>query len=378
MLATAVLSQKSVKLSVACLLLSYFPGVAAQQPITVPVTKPAVRSIVEYDEYAGRFEATKRVEIRARVSGYLSSVEFSEGQIVAKDQLLYVIDQRPFKIAEQAAQAALEEAQANRDLAEIEATRSRSLLKRNAISRDVADANEQALLAAVARVSAAQANLAEAQLNLEYTQIRAPFAGRVGEQLLDEGNLVSGGSTAATLLTTVVTEDPVYFVFEVSELDYLRYTRLNESGARESSRTTPNAVAVKLIDEDSYQHHGVMDFVNNELDPTSGTLEGRAVFANPGGFIQPGTFGRLRLQGSGYYEAVLIPDDLVQFDQSRQFVFIVGNGNTVQRAFIQPGPIVDGERVVREGLNGTETLISGQFHRLRIGMPVAPQTADAS
>ncbi len=348
----------------------------AQDPIQVPVFTPTVKEIVEYDEYAGRFEAVKRVEVRARVSGYLDRVEFQEGQIVEPGDLLYVIDQRPFRISLQAAQAALAEAEANRDLADIEARRSRNLIKRNAISRDVADANEQALLAAVARVSLAQAQVAEAELNLNYTEVRAPFRGRVGEQLVDEGNLISGGITGATLLTTILQEDPLYFVFEVSEQDFLRYARLNESGGRPTSRTTPNAVAVRLIDEEDYLHHGVMDFVDNELDPTSGTLEGRAVFANPNSFIQPGTFGRARLQGSGLYSAVLIPDSAVQFDQSRQFVFTLEADNTVGRAWITPGPIVDGMRVVREGLLGEEQLIGGSYHRLRMGMSVSPQAAN--
>jgi RND family efflux transporter MFP subunit len=348
----------------------------AQDTLPVPVFTPTVKEIVEYDEYAGRFEAVKRVEVRARVSGYLDSVEFQEGQIVEPGDLLYVIDQRPFRISLEAARAALAEAEANRDLADIEARRSRDLIKRNAIAQDVADANEQALLASVARVSLAQAQVAEAQLNLDYTEVRAPFRGRVGEQLVDEGNLVSGGMTGATLLTTIVQQDPLYFVFEVSEQDFLRYARLDESGGRPTSRTTPNAVAVRLIDEDDYQHHGVMDFVDNELDPTSGTLEGRAVFANPNGFIQPGTFGRARLQGSGLYNAVLIPDSAVQFDQSRQFVYTLNEDNTVGRVWIKPGPIVDGMRVVREGLSGEEQLIGGNYHRLRIGMSVSPKDTD--
>ncbi len=358
------------------LLISHSVSLLAQEALPVPVFQPSVREIVEYDEYAGRFEAVKRVDVRARVSGYLDSVAFKEGQIVEAGDLLYVIDQRPFRISLEAAEAALAEAQANRDLASIEARRSRDLIKRNAIAQDVADANEQALLASVARVALAQAQVAEAQLNLDYTEVRAPFQGRVGEQLVDEGNLISGGIEGATLLTTIIQEDPLYFVFEVSEQDFLRYARLNESGGRPTSRTTPNAVAVRLIDEDDYLHHGVMDFVDNELDPTSGTLEGRAVFANPNGFIQPGTFGRVRLQGSGLYSAVMIPDSAIQFDQSRQFVFVLKEDGTVGRKWIKPGPIVEGLRVVREGLEGNEQLIGGNYHRLRIGMPVSVGAAD--
>ncbi len=371
-----VLPSKALARVAMLLVYSWAQSALAQDALPVPVFQPTVKEIVEYDEYAGRFEAVKRVDVRARVSGYLDRVAFKEGQIVAAGDLLYVIDQRPFRISLEAAEAALAEAQANRDLASIEARRSRDLIQRNAIAQDVADANEQALLASVARVSLAQAQVAEAQLNLDYTEVRAPFPGRVGEQLVDEGNLVSGGIDSATLLTTIIQEDPLYFVFEVSEQDFLRYARLNESGGRPTSRTTPNAVAVRLIDEDDYLHHGVMDFVDNELDPTSGTLEGRAVFANPNGFIQPGTFGRVRLQGSGLYRAILIPDSAVQFDQSRQFVFTVQPDGTVGRIWIEPGPIVEGLRVVREGLDGDEQLIGGNYHRLRIGMPVSASAAE--
>ncbi|MEE4279941.1 MAG: efflux RND transporter periplasmic adaptor subunit [Halieaceae bacterium] len=352
--------------------LSIAPAWAQQDggPVSVTLERPTIKDIVEYDEYAGRFEAIKRVDVRARVSGYLESIEFTEGQIVDKGQLLFVIDQRPYRIAVNSAQAALDEASANRDLAAIEARRARELLEKNAIARDEADARQQALIAAVARVRVAQARLADAELNLEYTELRAPFRGRAGEHLVDEGNLVSGGSNGAVLLTTIVKEDPIYFTFEVSEQDYLRYSRLSEEGVRPTSRATPNAVAVRLIDEDSFEHHGVMDFVDNELDATTGTLKGRAVFANPRSFIQPGTFGRLRLQSSGLYEAVLIPDRLVQFDQAKQFVFTVDDKDTVRRVFIEPGPMVDGLRVIRSGIEADTRLAGGNFHRLRAGMQV--------
>lgn len=352
------------------------PPLAAQsedgaQP--APAIRPTVRELTEYDEYTGRFAAVNRVEVRSRVSGYLSEVRFAEGQIVAKGDLLFVIDQRPFRIALDAARADLAAVRATLDLAKTEASRARSLRADRAISQEEVDQREQEEVAAAARVARARADVAQAELNLEFTEVRAALSGRIGRRLLDVGNLISGGDVQGTLLTTIVQEDPIHFYFEVSEADFLRYSRLNESGDRPSSRTTPNAVSIRLLDEEDFLHHGVMDFVDNELDPTTGTNQGRAVLSNPNGLLQPGAFGRVRLLGSALYQAVLVPDSIVQFDQSRQFVLVIENGGQVARRWIEPGPIVDEMRIVREGLTGDELLVAGAFHRVRIGSTVSPQ-----
>ncbi len=346
---------------------------SAQAPVPVPVINPTVKEIVEYDEYTGRFASVNRVEIRSRVSGYLSEIRFNGGDIVAAGDILVVIDQRPFAIALQAARAELAEVQAQLDLAILEANRARKLRKDRAIAQEDLDRRIQQELASSARLSRVEAAVAKAELEFDYTEIRAPIHGRVGRRLIDAGNLVTGGDVQGSLITTIIQEDPIHFYFDISEADYLRYTRLSQSGSRPSSRTTPNAVSVKLLDESSFAHHGVMDFVDNELDPTSGTLEGRAVFSNRDGLLQPGVFGRLRLLGSAQYRAVLVPDSLVQFDQSRQFVYTVADDGTVKRAFVELGPIVDGLRLVRSGLSGKETLVAGAFHRIRVGNVVSPQ-----
>lgn len=348
----------------------------SKEPQTLPATRPVVKEITEYDEYTGRFAAVKRVDVRARVGGYLSEVRFSGGEVVEEGDLLVIIDQRPFQIALKAAEAELAEVQAELDLARQEANRARKLRQDLAISQEDLDRRVQQEIAAGARLARVQAAVAKAQLDLEYTEVRAPIRGRVGRRLIDAGNLVTGGGAQGDLITTIVQEDPIHFYFDVSEADYLRYTRMSERGVRPSSRTTPNAVSIKLLDEDEFSHHGVMDFVDNELDPSSGTLEGRAVLSNRSGLLQPGVFGRLRLLGSGTYEGVLIPDAVVQFDQSRRFVYTIAADGTVGRQFVELGPIIDGLRLVREGLTGGETLVASAFHRVRLGNVVTPEFSE--
>ena len=321
--------------------------------VPAPAIRPLVRELVEYDEYTGRFAAVNRVDVRARVSGYLSAVDFTEGQPVKTGDLLFVIDQRPFRIAETAAQAELDEMRAGLDLARTEADRARTLRKSLVISQEDLDQRAQSEVVAAARLTQAQATLARAKLNLEFTEIRAPIDGRIGRRLVDVGNMVIGGDVQGTLLTTIVQEDPVQFYFEVSEADFLRYARLDQSGDRVASRKTANAISVKLLDEKEFLHHGVMDFVDNELNATTGTVQGRGLLPNPDGLLQPGLFGRVRLPGSGLHTVVLVPDEVIQFDQSRQFVFVINPDGVVERRWITVGPIAEDMRIVREGLDGS-------------------------
>lgn len=352
------------------------PADAAAVP--VPAIRPLVRELVEYDEYTGRFAAVNRVDVRARVSGYLSAVDFIEGQPVRQGELLFVIDQRPFRIAETAAQAELDEMRAGLDLARTEADRARTLRKSLVISQEDLDQRVQSEVVAAARLTQAQATLARAKLNLEFTEIRAPIDGRIGRRLLDVGNMVIGGDVQGTLLTTIVQEDPIQFYFEVSEADFLRYARLDQSGDRVASRNTANAISVKLLDEKEFLHHGVMDFVDNELNAGTGTVVGRGLLPNPDGLLQPGLFGRVRLPGSGLHAVVLVPDEVIQFDQSRQFVFVISDDGVVDRRWVTVGPLAEGMRIVRKGLDGSELLVAGGFHRVRTGTHVAPRMEDPS
>ena len=381
------LKGKSVKLVLLALLVA--PGfgphhrplaqpVAAAAAIPVPAVRPQVRELVEYDEYTGRFAAVNRVEVRARVSGYLATAAFAEGQRVEAGDLLFVIDQRPFRIAVDAAQAELDEMLAGLDLATTEAQRAQTLRKGRVISQEDLDQRIQAEAVASARLAQAKATLAHARLNLEFTEIRAPISGRIGRRRLDVGNMVIGGDVQGTLLGTIVQEDPIHFYFEVSEADFLRYARLYQAGARPASRYTANPISVKLLDEEEFLHRGAMDFVDNELNTTTGTVLGRGVLANPDGLLQPGLFGRVRLPGSGLHEAVLVPDQVLQFDQSRQFVFVINDEGIVERRWITPGPIAEGMRIVRQGLDGSELIVAGAFHRIRIGTVVAPQLDDTA
>lgn len=349
-------------------------AMASPPPPPVTVAPPLKKSIVEWDEYTGRFEAVQVVDIRARVSGYLDSIHFKDGDIVRKGDLLFVIDPRPFQATADAARAQLAQAKAQVELANINAARATKLSASGlAITQEQVDTRIQNQRVAQAAVQAAEANLRSAELNLEFTQVRAPIPGRVSNRRVDIGNLVSGGSVDATLLTTIVSLDPIYFVFDASELDYLRYQRLSQSGERPSSRETPNPVFVQLQDETGWKREGKMNFVDNQINPKSGTMRGRAIFDNPDYMLTPGQFGRLRLIGSGRHEALLIPDEAIVSDQSRKLVMTVAGDGSVQPRVVTLGPLAEGLRIVRQGLGAEDRLVIDGIPRARPGAKVTPQ-----
>jgi membrane fusion protein, multidrug efflux system len=306
---------------------------AVAPPPRVTVAKPIAKTIDVWDEYTGRFEALKQVEVRARVSGTLDKINFADGQLVKEGDLLFIIDPRPYQIAVDSAKADVTKAQAQVALAATDANRALQLAESRTITSREVDQRKANLEVAKAQQLAAEAAFRSAELNLEWTQVRAPIAGRVSDRRVDAGNLIQGGQTGATLLTTIVTLDPIHFVFDASEADYLRYAHLSAQGQRRSSRDVKNPVTVRLADETEWKHAGVMDFVDNQLNARSGTIRGRAIFDNKDLFLLPGTFGHLRLFG-GTVAALLIPDSSVVSDQASKVVFTVTPENKIA---VKPG-----------------------------------------
>lgn len=352
------------------------PAAAQQGPMPVTVAKPLIKKITEWDEYTGRFEATNRVEIRARVSGFLESIHFKDGDLVNKGDLLFVIDPRPFEAQLDVAKASLEAARTRVNLAEREFKRAESLLKRNNISRETFDQRQAELATAQSTVLSAQAQARIAKLNLEFTQVKAPISGRISDARVDVGNLVEGGSAQSTLLSTLVSIDPILFTFSASEAEFLKYSRLDATGRRDSSRSAANPVFVRLMDEDSFTREGRMSFVDNELSPNTGTIRAQAVFENSSGFLVPGVFGRLRLIGSDEYEAVLIPDSAVVSDQSKKMVLIVDADGNVKAAPVDMGPLHEGLRVIHGGLGRDDRIVVKGIQRARPGGKVIAKEAD--
>ena len=322
----------------------------------VTVAEPIAKRITTWDEYSGRFEAVETVEVRPRVSGFVDKVHFKDGQVVKAGDPLFTIDPRPFRIAVESARAEIARSKAQVALAESEVARAAPLVQSGAVTER--DYTQRAANLAVqqAQLQVAEAALKAAELNLEWTEVTAPVSGRISNRKVDIGNLVIGGEQGTTLLTTIVSLTPIHFIFDVSESDYLRYARLDISGQRASSRTAKNPVLVRLADETDWTHKGEMDFVDNRLNPRSGTLRARAIFDNENELFSPGIFARLRLFG-GEVDALLIPDSAVVSDQMRKIVFVVGEDGVVKAAPVTLGPIYEGLRVVSGGLKATDKVV---------------------
>ncbi|MAN78779.1 MAG: efflux transporter periplasmic adaptor subunit [Rhodospirillaceae bacterium] len=352
------------------------PAAAQQGPMPVTVAKPLVKKITEWDEYTGRFEATNRVEIRARVSGFLESIHFKDGDLVNKGDLLFVIDPRPFEAQLDVAKASLDAAKTRVNLSEREFKRAESLLKRNNISRETFDQRQAELETAKTAVLSAQAQIRIAKLNLEFTRVTAPISGRISDARVDVGNLIEGGSAQSTLLTTVVSIDPILFTFSTSEAEFLKYSRLDATGRLESSRHKAKPVFVRLMDEDAFTREGRMTFLDNELSSNTGTIRAQAVFENSSGFLVPGVFGRLRLIGSDEYEALLIPDSAVVSDQSKKMVLVVDADGNVKAAPVDMGPLHEGLRVIRGGVGPDDRIVVKGLQRARPGGKVIAKEAD--
>jgi RND family efflux transporter MFP subunit len=346
---------------------------AAPPPPTVTVASPLIKRITEWDEFTGRFEATESVEIRARVSGYLQSVNFADGAMVKEGDVLFMIDPRPYQASVDQAKADVASAQARLDWATAELNRAESLVKSNTVSTATYDERLQERRTAEGALQQATASLQAVQLNLDFTQVKAPLSGRVSDRRVDIGNLVSGDPNA-TLLTTIVALDPIYFTFDMSESDFLAYQRAVNRGALPSTRDNQTIVQAQLPDEEDWPHSGTMNFVDNRIEPGSGTIRARALLPNPELFITPGQFGRLRIPGSNPYDAVLVPDSAIMTDQSNRIVLTVAEDGTVVPKVIRPGPSQPGGlRIVREGLTGEEKIIINGLVRARPGGKVTPE-----
>lgn len=343
----------------------------APPPPNVTLAAPLQREVVDWDEYIGRFEADQDVQIIARVSGPIARVGFEDGRSVAAGQVLFVIDQRPFQAALAEAEASVASARATLANASTQAARGAELLGYDAISREENEGLAAALRTARAALAGAEARRSSAALELGFTQVRAPISGRVSGRRVDVGDFVSAGQTE---LTRVVRVDPIRFRFDGAEAFYLKYIRQDAAGSeRQSSRYAPNPVEIQLADEPDFRWQGQMRFLDNGINPQTGTIDAYAVVANPRGFLIPGMFGRARLLGSGTYRALLVPDEAIITDQTRKLVYVVSRDNKVVPRPVTTGPMVDGLRVIRDGLAPSERIIIDGLARLQPGMVVTPR-----
>ncbi len=348
---------------------------AAPPPLpTVSVSQPVQREIVEWDEYTGRFDATQTVEIRARVSGYLNDVRFKDGQEVKQGDVLFVIDPRPFERALEQARAELFAATTKVENANLDVARGQPLIERKIISDKTFDDRMSLLREAQAAVKVAEAKVKSAELDLSFSTVAAPISGRIGRTLVTAGNWVSAGSASgATLLTTIVSQDPIYIYFDVNENNYIKYKRLAERGVTAGAADVGAPVEVSLPDERGFPHKGRLDFLDNRLDQGTGTLRARAVLSNKTGLFSPGLFGRVRVTGTPSYTALLLPDEAIGTDQTNKYVLVVGGDGTVERRNVRLGPLVEGLRVVREGIAGEDWVVTRGLQRARPGGKVAPK-----
>jgi len=348
------------------------PGPGGPPPVTV--ARPVVKDIVEQDEFTGRFEAVDQVELRARVAGYLEAVRFRDGQIVREGDLLFVIDKRPYQATLRRAEAAVTAAQTRVDFARGDLERYERLARSGTAPERQLEQARQSFQQAQADIAALRADIETARLNLSFTDIRSPITGRIGRKLVSEGNLVAADQT---LLATVVSTDPIHFYFDLDERSYIAYARSAAAGGMPTGRNGDGIdVTAGLLDERDLPRKGRMEFLDNRIDPATGTMRARATFENKDGLLTPGLFGRVRVPGSAPFKGVLIPDEAIVSDQDRRFVWTVAEDGTVAARAVRPGPRIDGYRVVRNGLDGGETIVVAGLQRVRPGARVTAQRVD--
>ena len=362
-------------LSVAC-----GTNTAAQQapppPPEVTVAHVLAREVTEWDEFTGRLQAVDTVDVRPRVSGYVAAVRFHEGAIVRRGDLLFQIDPRPFQAEVDRLRAELARARATSQRAESELRRAERLKAENAIASEEHDRRAAFAQESSAQAAAVEAALRAAELNLEFTQVTSPIDGRVGRAIVTEGNLVSGGSGEATLLTTVVSLDPVYAYFDADEQIFLKYSTGRGGDPRSRKASSEIPIRMALSNEEGFPRQGRLDFIDNQVDGETGTIRGRAVFRNTDGLLTPGLFVRLRLAAAGSYGGLLIQDRAVGTDLSKKFVYVVGPKQEIEYRTVTLGPMIDGLRVVRSGLVAGEPVVVNGLQRVRPGAQVTPVVVD--
>jgi RND family efflux transporter MFP subunit len=344
---------------------------AAPPPPQVTVAKPVTRQIADQDEYVGRFVAVESVEVRARVSGYLEAIHFQDGQIVRKGDPLFTIDRRPFETALAQAQASLEQARANLAFADADLKRGQSVAIGSVITQQTLDQRTQAKRVAQANVAAQEQAVRQAALDLEFTELRAPVDGRIGDRRVSTGNLVTGGTAGTTLLATIESIDPIRFEFTLDESSYLRYARMAKDKADEADRGLTMPVRLKLIDEPSFAHAGQLDFVDNAISRQTGTIRARAVFANPDRTFTPGMFARVQMAAAPPADSLLVPEAAIGAEQVRKFVMVVDANDVARPKYVTLGPVVGSLRVV-EGIAPDDNVIVNGLIRARAGAKVAP------
>jgi RND family efflux transporter MFP subunit len=350
-------------------------AVETAAPPAVTVSHPVQRELVEWDEYSGQFAAVEYVEIRARVSGYLTEIRFKDGQLVKKGDVLFIIDPRPYEATLAAARAQLAQANAQVDLANRQLERSSELRKKDFEAASSYDQRVSDLRVATAATEIAKAAIRSAELNVEFTRIVAPVTGRISNHQVSVGNLITGDAGATTApLTTIVSLDPIYFYFDMSEADYLAYQRASAAGKLGETHGSTPLVYVRLADENEWTRTGLLNFVDNQVDRSAGTVRARAVLANPDFLIAPGQFGRIRVPASERYVALLVPDAAIVSDQSRKVIMTVKEDGTVEPKIVRLGPGTDdGLRIIRSGLSPADQIVINGLIRARPGGKVTPQ-----
>lgn len=346
---------------------------SAPPPPQVSVAQVLEKRVKDWDEFTGRLQAVETVEIRPRVTGYIDKVAFSEGSMVKRGTLLFIIDPRPYQAEYDRAAADVKRFKTALELGAIELARVQRLKDSGAVSQEELDERKSTVASAEANVAGSQAALEAAALNLNFTKVTSPIDGRVSRAEVTRGNLVTGGTNGGTLLTSVVSMDPIYIYFDADEQSYLRYAQMDRNGERVSSRTSGNPVHVGLANEDGFPHAGTVDFVDNQLNPQTGTIRARAVLENKNGQFTPGLFARVQLLGSGEYQAILIDDRAVNTDQSQKYVLLLGANNQVEYRKVKLGRVIDGLRVVSEGLKAGDVIVVNGAQRVHPGVAVTPQ-----